>query len=161
MPEYLQSGSLCVICSSYIPNCLNCTDNVTCTGCVNYYALLNSTTCALCSSVMPGCQLCTSTTSCTQCFSGYYLSGGLCIECHLGVGNCAVCPSATICQICYPDSYLSSDNSTCICNPGLIKVTGLCTIIGCSSAYRFNSSSLCLACNTSLNFYYSSNNCFC
>lgn len=160
-PTYQPSGVSCVLCSVYIPNCLNCTDNVTCTGCVDYYGLVNSTTCALCSSLMTGCQLCSSNTTCTKCYNGYYLSGTSCLLCNTGVANCAVCLSSTVCTLCYSDSYLGTGNLSCICNSGKIQVSGLCTVPGCSSAYRFSSTTYCISCNTSLNYYYSSYNCYC
>lgn len=43
----------------------------------------------------------------------------------------------------------------------MAKISGLCAPVGCSSAYRFNSTTYCLSCNASLHFYYSSYNCFC
>ena len=111
--------------------------------------------------MIEGCQLCISPSVCTGCYNGYFLSGSSCLKCNQGVDNCAVCLNSTICVLCNSDSYLDSTNTSCVCNSGLIKVSGLCTIIGCASAYRFNSSTTCLACNTSMNFFYNSTACAC
>ena len=160
-PTHLYDAGNCIVCAVYITSCLNCTDNSTCLGCVDFYGLVNSTTCDLCSNLMEGCQLCSSASTCTACYNGYYLSGSTCLKCNTGVENCAVCVNSTICLLCNSDSYLSSGNTSCVCNVGSIKVSGLCTMIGCASAYRFNSTTVCLACNTSMNFYYNTTDCVC
>lgn len=161
-PTYLASGSGCALCSTFITNCKNCTDNVTCTACVDTYGILDSLTCTLCSTMMIGCKLCPSSTVCTGCYSGYFLNGSTCLPCYKGVDNCAICSSGTICLLCNSDSYLSTGNTSCVCNSGLTKVSGLCGPVGCASAYRFSSTTLCLSCNASLNFdYVNSTSCTC
>jgi hypothetical protein len=150
-PTYLLSNGSCLTCATFITNCLNCSSATVCTGCVSTYGVFDPTTCMLCSSMMTGCQTCLDSSTCTGCFSGYYLSGSTCMKCNTGVDNCNICASATICLLCNSDSYLGSGNTTCVCNTGLIKVSGLCAPVGCSSAYKF-ASTICLACNTLANF---------
>ena len=161
-PTYLLNGGGCTVCATFIANCKNCTDNATCTGCVASYGLVDPSTCSLCSTLMTGCQLCTDAVTCTACYSGYFLSGSTCLPCYKGVDNCAICSSATVCLLCNSDSYLSAGNTTCICNTGLVKISGLCAPAGCSSAYRFGTATVCLACNATLNFkYVNSTSCAC
>jgi cysteine-rich repeat protein len=110
---------------------------------------------------MTGCELCLSSSQCSSCYSGYYLQNSSCLLCNTGVGNCAVCLNSTVCSICYPDSSLKADGSECICNGGLVKTSKLCAVTGCASAYRFDSTSTCLACNTSQNFEFDGISCNC
>jgi hypothetical protein len=77
------------------------------------------------------------------------------------VGNCAVCLNSTVCSICYPDAYLKADGSECICNAGMFKASGLCAVLGCSSAYRFSGTTTCLSCNTSQHFQFNNGSCSC
>jgi cysteine-rich repeat protein len=98
---------------------------------------------------------------CTQCYSGYFLSGGTCLRCYTGVSNCAICLNSTYCTFCYSDSYLSAASDQCFCNSPLVKVSNLCATLGCASAYRFGTTTACLACNTTQHFQYSNGICSC
>jgi len=162
-PTYLMDAGLntCAPCNKYMANCLNCTSTTACTGCVTYYGL-SSGACKLCSSMVAGCQVCTDALHCTKCLNGYYLDGsGVCQLCSAAIDNCAICDNSTYCDLCNSDSYLGANNTICICNPGLYSVSGLCSVAGCTSAYRFGTATVCLACNTSANFYLSSSTCNC
>jgi proprotein convertase subtilisin/kexin type 5 len=154
------TSELCYLCGVSLPNCLNCSNDTTCTGCNPYYGL-NGTDCGLCATMLAGCELCTSSTNCTQCYSGYYLDTGACLPCYNGVPNCAICSSSTICTYCYSDSYLGPGNTSCLCNSPKVSVSNLCAQVGCASAYRFGTTTFCMACNTSQHFEYVNGSCTC
>lgn len=65
---YLMENGNCMGCSSYMPNCLNCSSRTLCNNCPNGYTLMSGNTgCAICSSYMPNCTTCTSSSVCKTC----------------------------------------------------------------------------------------------
>jgi cysteine-rich repeat protein len=169
-PTYIKDGGICKPCNLYQPYCLNCTEispgppkDVTCQVCMSYYGLTTSNFCALCSSMIPGCQLCLQETQCTKCLNGYFINqtSGKCIICSVAINNCAICDNSTYCNLCYSDSYLNSINSACICNNGLYPSSGFCSVPGCTSAIRFTTSTVCLACSTVNSFHLVGSDCSC
>lgn len=163
---YIEVDSTCSPCANFMPNCQNCTNQSICTFCLANY-IIDSGSCILCSSKIPGCKTCIRLSgsspyiNCTLCLGGYFLNGTICTLCNVPIPNCAICSNNHNCQLCNSDSYQSPDNSTCICNDGLVFVSGFCSVSGCSSAYRFSTATVCLSCNTTNNFYYSGSNCAC
>ena len=85
-----ETTKTCQLCSSAIPNCLQCQSNTVCKVCFNDFYLLNETCVSLedcqktvgyyvnyqlkkCSECVPPCNTCLNTSYCLSCTNGYLL----------------------------------------------------------------------------------------
>lgn len=125
---YYLASSLCVSCSSVLPNCNFCTLNLasqpTCSICQNGYGLLDG-----------ACRNCTAISGCTSCTitTNYYL----------------------ICTACSPGLVLYSAQVACVacaitnCNNCSVNNYGNFTCSSCSSGYFLTGGS-CSPCSTNI-----------
>lgn len=81
--NYFPSGSSCLVCSSFLPNCITCTSKILCAVCPAGYYINTSGGCSLC--VSP-CVNCNNLTYCTSCIATYFPE-----LVSLGIQNCVTC----------------------------------------------------------------------
>ena len=117
---YLESG-VCNLCRS---PCSTCTSSKDCTDCVEGYRFENNKCKSNCKEFEKGI--------CSECLSGYYLSGGVCLEC---ITPCTECSSKTKCLEC--DLGYTLENGFCVqCPTGCSECNDLNACSKCSSGYR-------------------------
>ena len=73
---------------------------------------LDSGLCRACG--VDNCETCGNSSVCLHCNSGYYVSGGVCVQCNNSIGNCDVCSSGGVCFDCHEGYYLSGVGSSCL-----------------------------------------------
>jgi len=152
---YVNSQSLCDVCTKAVPNCQFCnqlspTANATCNTCLPGFYLNQNNSCAACGT---NCQNCTNATYCNNCFDNYYAqinsTGSYCLSaqcptplsladntkntCQLCSDlffNCSECSSSANCTKCH-DTYntlmLTDFTSCAVCGDNLhVNVNNYC-----------------------------------
>ena len=96
---------------------------------------------------LDGCTKITDQGSCVSCASGYYLSQGACLACHM---SCSTCTDASLCLTC-KTAYFNGTNthfSLCqACSLGCQTCTSVIACTACVSGY-YSSAASCTACST-------------
>ena len=114
--------------------------------------------------MIPNCEYCSDSVTCTYCFGGYYVDPGNaanCLLCSASISNCVQCYNGSICTLCKP-TFALTPLGQCVCTPGLMPVTNECTaVVGCTSAIRIQSTTICISCNASASFVFYNNSCPC
>jgi hypothetical protein len=112
----------CAICES-ATKCKNCSKNLVpingVCGCPlgqNLFYDPITMSCLSCSLALPQCLSCTANltaTTCLVCAQGFFVSGGVCVQC---APNCLIC-TPTVCTKCQSTFVISG--TTCVCNATL------------------------------------------
>jgi len=122
---YLDSPTLCPVCSVALNYCLNCTNNGnTCYQCIDDHSLLDNGKCYLCDNWISDCVRCSDQQHCLQCEVKYHLITDVilgnigCKLCELSMEGCSTCNSAVFCTSVVSDFYsiYSSNNTVAKCN---------------------------------------------
>ena len=154
-----------------IPNCLNCSDGITCNICdtFNNYGLNTNQCCSLCPigtyadsisnlcvSCANPCQTCNGLTEshCLSCLTGYYLLGNACNVCHI---TCLTCygPNQNQCNSCYMPLLLTINTCNCPSGTYFESVAKNCLICIEPCQLCTENANNCLTC---INSYYLQNN---
>lgn len=146
------TGTTCVLCSDYIPNCVTCTISpLACTDCADPYYVDASNTCTQCP---PGCPSCTVPTVCdVACLTGY--TGVDCTTCSgcvacpgpTGIAYCATCTGAT-CDSCDVGYFMDTGPTCTLCPSGCITCSNLTSCGSCALPFIFVSPNC--VCNTAI-----------
>jgi len=167
---YLLGNGTCAICSSSLPNCLQCSSSSNCNICTYPYSLVNGScisvscniaNCLLCSITNSSiCQTCasgftynSSTLICSppQCSSGFIVSNGACVCAPftmLSINICVSCPNSCVtcsnqgCLSCSSGYYLAFNQSCLVCAANCVSCTSIiCT--QCSNGFSLQNDGIC------------------
>lgn len=159
-------------CSSCLPNCEVCSDQLTCTSCLKNFDLNgDKTICSASINITPcpgNCTSCSDSLTCDICKSGFFLNldDSSCLPCP---SNCASCSDSNTCLYCISNHSLVNGN----CVPAELSwsaVSGcpqFCSPFACSNStctqciegYFLASAKECLTCPQ--NCLFCSNATFC
>jgi len=141
------------------PNCYSVYPFGTCKQCLpTYYYDDNANLCKECS-VIPNCYLCANGAKCTTCESGYYPSGGVCVECKQNLANCMTCSSQDVCNLCEL-GYFTEKNGKCYkCREGCKYCSKYTNCFECELGYYKDVTGLCKKCGLVCNKCTSPTNC--
>lgn len=120
--QIIASKRSCLKCEFEKDRCTACSNETTCTHCVDGYIVRPVISekgmemqCIECPTA-DGCATCANS-SCTLCLPGYYLDNGDCRSCALAQTGCDGCSNATTCEVCSEFGYkLDETTKKCVCD---------------------------------------------
>lgn len=153
------SGSSCILCSSNITGCLNCTTSAVCTVCdINHY--LQGVSCPSCSNNISNCLNCTSGSICILCSTYYYVNAGSTCTLNCTIVNCTTCVVVGAflhCSVCQSGYYSNTTHCNSMCGDSIWVPEETCedgntfNNDGCSSVCIFEIGFYCMPNPTTAN----------